>query len=415
MIKTINDEQLFQEEQLALQTAQMIATDEKRQNNELLKDFRRLTGQYEKLLRLTRKIFRISDNQGKVLHQHQTEMQTLLDNANQGFLTFGPDLLVGRQFSAECSRIFQRTIAGTSILDLIAPLGSDMREHWQCLLSEVFALPGDQAVPALKNIPPVVRIGELDVRIECKFIFQSTQDGEQPLLMMMFTDITDILKAEEEIHYLSYHDKLTGLYNRAYVEKTVQALIGSKTAPFSVIVADMNGLKITNDMFGHEQGDRLLVAMARVLAAACRQTDIVARWGGDEFLILLPATDTRQCRLVCERILTALSAAESEPIRLSAAIGAATGEGLTLRLSDLFSQAENRMYCNKMETSQKVRANIIAEVENQLQKSGVEPTGHSRRARILAAEFAEFLTNDPELTEKFLDYVGRNSSEINRK
>lgn len=407
MNKTIHDDQLFQEEQDTLRHAQIIAADEKLQANELLPAYRQLASQYDKLLKVTRKIFRISDNQGKVLHQHQTEMQTLLDNANQGFLTFGPDLKVGRQFSAECSRIFHRNIAGVSILELLAPADSNQADCWQRAFSDVFVLPGDKAAAALKNIPPVVKIGERDVRIECKFIFHSTDSGEQPLLMMMLTDITEILKAEEEIHYLSYHDKLTGLYNRAYVEKALQELELSEGVPLSVIVADMNGLKITNDMFGHEQGDRLLVAMAQVLGAACRSTDIVARWGGDEFLVLLPGANERECQQVCERILVACAAAAAEPIRLSVAIGAATGQGPLHGLAELFSVAENRMYSNKMENSREVRASIIADVEAQLQDSGSEPADQSRRARLLAAEFAEFLANEPELTEKFLDYMGR--------
>ncbi len=415
MIKNTCDEQLFHEEQQALLAAQNLAAEDRMQTNELLPAFRQLAEQYDKLLRLTRKVFRISDNQGKVLHQQQAEMQMLLDNANQGFLTFGSDLKVGRQFSAECSRIFRRNIAGVSILELLTPSGQELAEIWRRTFTEVFALSGDNAVTALKNIPPVVKIAERDIRIECKFIFLSTDTGERPLLMMILTDITEKLKAEQEIHYLSYHDKLTSLFNRAYVEKTMQELGQDAASPLSVIMIDLNGLKITNDMFGHEQGDRLLVAMGQVLKATCRASDIVARWGGDEFLILLPGADAQVCRQVCGRIQLACAATAAEPIRLSAAIGAATGEGAALRLSDLFSQAENRMYCNKMESSQEVRANIIAEVENQLQHSGVEPIGHSRRARILAAEFAEFLTNDPELTEKFLDYVGRNSAGISRK
>lgn len=403
----MNDEQLFQEEQDTLRIAQAVAADEKQQANEILPAYRQLISQYDKLLKVTRKIFRISDNQGRVLHQHQTEMQTLLDNANQGFLTFGPDLKVGRQFSAECSRIFRRNIAGVSILELLTPPGQEPPETLRAAFTDLFGLPADQTASALKNIPPVVKINDRDVRIECKFIFHSTNTDEQPLLMMMLTDITEILKAEEEIHYLSYHDKLTGLYNRAYVEKTLQEIEQDGISPLSVIVIDMNGLKITNDMFGHEQGDRLLTAMAQVLKNSCRSGDVVARWGGDEFLVLLPGADPQCCQQVCERIQAACAAAKTEPIRLSAAIGAATENGPVHGLTELFSVAENRMYSNKMENSREVRASIIADVEAQMLDSGSDPAGHSRRARLLAAEFAEFLANDPELPEKFLEYMGR--------
>ena len=387
MNKTSSDGQLFQEEQQALQTAQNIAMEDRYQANELLPAMLRLTEHYDKLLRLTRKIFRISDNQGKVLHQHQTEMQTLLDNANQGFLTFGTDLKVGRQFSAECGRIFQRNIAGVSILELMAPEDCEERELWRQRLAEVFAASADQTGNALKNIPSVVKIGALDIRVECKFIFHSIQVGEQPLLMMMLTDITEILKAEQEIHFLSFHDKLTGLYNRAYVERAAQELISQARLPLSVIVADMNGLKITNDMFGHEQGDRLLAAMAEVLVASCRRSDIVARWGGDEFLVVLPDTDAEQCRQVCDRILAACAAAPKTPIQLSAALGSATGGSELHGLSDLFSQAEDRMYQNKLERSSAVRSKLVA----------------------------DFLGDDPQLTERFFAYLAQRSPQATGK
>lgn len=387
MNKTSSDGQLFQEEQQALQTARDISVEERHQANELLPDFLRLAEQYDKLLRLTRKIFRISDNQGKVLHQHQTEMQTLLDNANQGFLTFGPDLRVGRQFSAECSRIFQRNIAGVSILELMAPDDGEDKELWRQRFADVFAAPGEQAGTALKNIPSVVRIGALDIRVECKFIFRTSQDAEQPLLMMMLTDITELLKAEQEIHFLSFHDKLTGLYNRAYVERAAQELIRQARLPLSVIVADMNGLKITNDMFGHEQGDRLLAAMAEVLVASCRRSDIVARWGGDEFLVVLPDTDAEQCRQICDRILAGCAAAPKTPIQLSAALGSATGESELRGLSDLFSQAEDRMYQNKLERSSAVRSRLVA----------------------------DFLGDDPQLTERFFAYLAQRSPQATGK
>lgn len=387
MNKTCSDGQLFQEEQQALQTAREIAAEQRYQTNELLPALLRLSEQYDKLLRLTRKIFRISDNQGKVLHQHQTEMQTLLDNANQGFLTFGPDLRVGRQFSAECSRIFQRNPAGVSILELMAPDGGEARDLWRQRLADVFAEPAEKTGDALKNIPAVVKIGAMDIRVECKFIFHSIQAGEQPLLMMMLTDITEILKAEQEIHFLSFHDKLTGLYNRAYVEKAAQELIQHARHPLSVIVADMNGLKIANDMFGHEQGDRLLVAMAEALVASCRRSDIVARWGGDEFLVVLPDTDAKQCSKICERILAACTEAPKTPIQLSVALGSATG-GTELRvLSDLFSQAEDRMYQNKLERSSAVRSNLVA----------------------------DFLGEDPQLTERFFAYLAQRAPQTTGK
>ena len=98
------DEKLFRQEQEILRAAVAAVEDEKYRGNELLSRYKVLQEQYEKLLHLTQKTFRISDSQGRILHRHQAEIQNLLDNANQGFLTFGPDLKVERQYSAECLR-----------------------------------------------------------------------------------------------------------------------------------------------------------------------------------------------------------------------------------------------------------------------------------------------------------------------
>ncbi len=124
------------------------------------------------------------------------------------------------------------------------------------------------------------------------------------------------------------HDKLTSLYNRAYVEEWLSSFLHPKDFPLSVIMADIDGLKLTNDVFGHEQGDNLLVRFAQVLVHCCRKTDIVARWGGDEYIIILPGTDQDVCTRVCERIKAACAQEKGLPIELSVALGMATWDRL---------------------------------------------------------------------------------------
>ncbi|HBZ85982.1 MAG TPA: hypothetical protein DEO67_02435 [Candidatus Edwardsbacteria bacterium] len=93
-------------------------------------------------------------------------------------------------------------------------------------------------------------------------------------------ELEDRSRNDERINYLSFHDKLTGLYNRAYFEEELSRLDSERFLPISLIIGDVNGLKLINDAFGHQQGDKFLVRTAEIIKKQCRKSDVVARWGG---------------------------------------------------------------------------------------------------------------------------------------
>ncbi len=226
------------------------------------------------------------------------------------------------------------------------------------------------------------------------------KEGNDLGMVMVLRDITDRKKAEEQIQYLSYNDKLTGVYNRAYIDKILTDLNQSEQLPLSMIIGDVNGLKLTNDVFGHQEGDRLLVKMADILKKCCRDSDVVARWGGDEFLIILPRTKAEVAAIVCDRINRSCQEAGFDPIELSISLGTATREDMQQNIVEIFSLAEDRMYNQKLVASKQARASIIAGLQKSLHDHSHENEEHIRRLVAMALKIGAFLErNKNELDE----------------
>jgi len=108
------------------------------------------------------------------------------------------------------------------------------------------------------------------------------------MVQVIARDITDRKQMEEWLRYLSMHDTPTGLYNRAYFEEELNRMQSGRFDPVGIVVCDVDGLKLVNDNLGHATGDALLATVAKILLQCFRESDVVARIGGDEFAALLP-------------------------------------------------------------------------------------------------------------------------------
>ena len=132
-------------------------------------------------------------------------------------------------------------------------------------------------------------------------------DGTSTHLVGTVQDITDRRRLEDEIRYQAFHDALTGLANRALLlERLNHALIRRERTPMALLFLDLDEFKGVNDALGHAAGDDLLVGFARRLESLIRPSDTPARFGGDEFAILLEDTDEPSAIAVAERILASL-------------------------------------------------------------------------------------------------------------
>jgi len=167
-------------------------------------------------------------------------------------------------------------------------------------------------------------------------------------LFAVIREITELKKMELLTQYKTTHDRLTGLYNRAYFEEEISRLERGRVFPVSIMMIDVDGMKAVNDSQGHKAGDELLCRVAQLLRISFRSGDVVARMGGDEFAVLLPGSDSVKANEALFRLHQAVSDSNtgSQEPRLSLSVGTATGyQGACL--SKVLEEADMRMYADK--------------------------------------------------------------------
>lgn len=195
---------------------------------------------------------------------------------------------------------------------------------------------------------------------------------------MLEDEINERTRREEEIRYLSYHDKLTGLYNRRYYEEAINSLDTKINLPISIIMGDVNGLKIINDSFGHQKGDELLLKAASGIAKTCRADDVVARWGGDEFVILLPRTRSEEAEEIINRINRQFSKEQFGQLQVSVSFGWDTKNSPEEDILQVLKKAEDYMYEQKQASNLVTRSNAINTISNTLFEKDTREELHSK-------------------------------------
>lgn len=167
--------------------------------------------------------------------------------------------------------------------------------------------------------------------------------------VILFTDLTYRKQIEDRLKFISFHDDLTGLYNRAFFKEELSRMESGRFDPIAIIECDVDGLKVVNDTLGHQTGDILITSTAAILSRSFRECDVVARVGGDEFAIVLPSCSSELLKEACERIQTVLAKHNQENplVPLSFTIGAAMGDTRNGSIDLIYRNADNEMYHNK--------------------------------------------------------------------
>ena len=231
-------------------------------------------------------------------------------------------------------------------------------------------------------------------------------------LIIYYVDITDIkneqsiLTIDDNIYYLKdreillFKDKLTGLYNKTFFEEELSRLDTERQLPISLIMGDINGLKLINDAFGHSMGDSVLKKAAGIMTDSFRDEDIISRVGGDEFVILLPLTMEKTALEIVERVKRKLENNPLEYIKISISFGTATKTSVDEDINKVYKKAEDRMYFNKLKESKEAKLSMIEFLKKRLEKITYETKSHYDRLRELTMMMAEALDlSEPEKEE----------------
>ena len=218
-------------------------------------------------------------------------------------------------------------------------------------------------------------------------------------------NITERKKREENIHFISRHDALTGLYNRVYFEEERQKIDSKENLPISVIVCDVDGLKLVNDAFGHVAGDNLLIAAAEILKNSCREQDIAIRTGGDEFSVFFPGTSYNEIETIFNEIN---SQSKNKKIQThdglqftSISMGYATKETEEQALDGVILAAEEYMYRRKLLARKGSHSILMKSIKTTLHEKSYETQEHCSRM----SQFARMLGHALEIPFQDLDIL----------
>jgi len=227
-------------------------------------------------------------------------------------------------------------------------------------------------------------------------------NGEVEALEGIVIDITNQKKREAQIRYMSEHDFLTGLFNRSYFEKEMKRMDQDGLLPLSIIIGNIDGLKLINDAFGHLEGDRLIYEIAGIIRKCCSKQHIAARTAGDEFSILLPYTDgstayeiVNKIKDECERY----NKTHNSSYNISISLGYGAKDTPFKDITDTVKEAEDYMHNRKLLNKKSSHNAILSSIMATMYIRSQETEEHAKRLYNISRKIGERLN----LSQKDMD------------
>ena len=213
-------------------------------------------------------------------------------------------------------------------------------------------------------------------------------------------NISELKLKEAKIIYLNYHDSLTDLYNHTFFDKEMRRINARGQVPVSIIIGDINGLKLINDVFGYLEGDKVLKETAKIFRNCCHMTDVIARTEGDEFKVLLPGVNATYAKTILKSIKKecegyAIETAK-EDYYVSISLGCSTKSTKDESLSKVLGKAEEYMRRRKLLEYKSLHSSIMASIQATMFEKSYETEEHAERLAVLSEQLGRELGLDEE-------------------
>ena len=294
---------------------------------------------------------------------------------------FAPQALIGEQMQA-----YDRMIC---------------EEYRQPLRTEI-----EQSIR--RRVPMKLEYEIVTVSGDKKWVLETSQgvfngQGVVEAIEGIIIDITESKKRSLQIQYLNDHDYLTGLYNRQYFEGAKVRLSLPQMLPLAIILTDINGLKLVNDAFGLECGDRIVKKAAEILTCCCGENDVLARTGGDEFSILAPCSGHAEADNLIAAIRAAFelynSSISDKTQVISLSIAHSVRERADMTVADAIKQAEESLSRQKLLDKRSHHNAMLASIMATMYERSFETEEHAERIASLSIRIGGKMN----LTQRQLD------------
>lgn len=212
-------------------------------------------------------------------------------------------------------------------------------------------------------------------------------DGSVIAIEGIVIDITETKLRDAQIRYMDDHDFLTGLYNRKYFEIEKIKFNQESYLPLSLLIGDINGVRLINDAYGYAQGDRLITDTAKILQNACGTHATLFRTGGDEFTVLLPNTSNDKVHEIMRRIQHNCAYynqnLENESIQLNLSLGTSTRNHMAQSIEKVMHEALDSLHKNKILESKSYHSSILSSIQATMFAKSQDTEEHAERLAFL--------------------------------